>query len=696
MISFESDEENSNKLLGRTGHYNPDDSSIGIYVDGRHPKDVLRSLSHELVHHAQNCNGDFESTEELGPGYAQDNEAMRNAELDAYKRGNIIFRDFEDLIKKGDIAIEIDFESAGEPKMSLKEWKSDELNGLLMEKWGFKVQKEEKEIFAPNHYCAHHVRENISGLEGHCIDHNWNERLQEVTEYDVDFGNNDIRTLRVDELTILKASLAEEHSHPVARHEDESEGCPPVSLAGRIDRTDVANKVPPEWIKEQQRTPGTEPPASRGVDEGVGDWIQQKLGGWKAGKQTGTMPKNPKGPDNPKELEATTGTGTDVVSTVQDANRKVQSRADKAAAIGDADPTGRVEDADVDWSTTGPGSAVPSDEDRGEAGDDPPDMYPDYPLASSRGVRQTPHPNPTRGGVRTNPDWHLEQLEELTRWHDLAGLDEQAPAPPPPHEGEDVAPSTTTPTPPTPPTAEPPPPTVEPPPPAAAPVLPPAPASAIVARRDDGNPRPRPGRRNQQENITLDEARDVARRIFEKLSESDKLSEGWLDIFGLGDPTGGYDARRAYRKGAGGKVVRGGSQGRRAKDYAAMGLDPSEAPYDVETALWDAERAEQKAAVADAAGGGRVVRGGSQSDAAKAAERQGIDISMEPESAGLRQYWDAEEEKAREAALPRITPELDPGRPAGSIDVRMPGGGRRVIPEDLVNKILKKLIKEIK
>jgi len=136
MISFQSDEENANKLLGKTGYYNPQDSSIAIYVDSRHPKDVLRSLSHELVHHSQNCNGDFDSGEDLGPGYAQDNPVMRDAELDAYKRGNIIFRDFEDLIKKGKIKVNINFEETGEPKMSLKEWKNNELNTLLMKKWG--------------------------------------------------------------------------------------------------------------------------------------------------------------------------------------------------------------------------------------------------------------------------------------------------------------------------------------------------------------------------------------------------------------------------------------------------------------------------------------------------------------------------------------------------------------------------------
>jgi hypothetical protein len=149
MISFDSDEDNASKLLGRTGQYNPDDFSISIYVDSRHPKDILRSLSHELVHHTQNCNGDFASTADLSQGYAQENGAMRDAELDAYKRGNIIFRDFEDLIKKGTIKVNINFEETGEPKMSLKEWKSNELNTLLMKKWGLlKESKEVSESFA--------------------------------------------------------------------------------------------------------------------------------------------------------------------------------------------------------------------------------------------------------------------------------------------------------------------------------------------------------------------------------------------------------------------------------------------------------------------------------------------------------------------------------------------------------------------
>ena len=81
---------------------------------------------------------------------------------------------------------------------------------------------EEQGIFAPNHYCAHHVRENASGREGHVVEHNWNETLQEVTKYDVQFEDELVEGIPVSELTILEASLAVEHSgHPAKRDDDE-------------------------------------------------------------------------------------------------------------------------------------------------------------------------------------------------------------------------------------------------------------------------------------------------------------------------------------------------------------------------------------------------------------------------------------------------------------------------------------------
>jgi len=100
-IFFDSDAENAQQVLGKTGYYDPDALEIVIFVDNRHPKDVLRSLSHELVHHAQNCRGDLdpEVAGETELGYAQNNAHMRGMESEAYEKGNLCMRDWEDAVK---------------------------------------------------------------------------------------------------------------------------------------------------------------------------------------------------------------------------------------------------------------------------------------------------------------------------------------------------------------------------------------------------------------------------------------------------------------------------------------------------------------------------------------------------------------------------------------------------------------------
>ena len=142
-IRFESDEENASVLLGKTAYYDPNELEIVLYVDNRHPKDVMRSLSHELVHHAQNCRGDFTAQDNTGAGYAQADPHLRKMEREAYTKGNLIFRDYEDLIKTGKIEVHIDFTESGEPKMSLKEWKNNEINTKLMKKWGLLTEAKE-------------------------------------------------------------------------------------------------------------------------------------------------------------------------------------------------------------------------------------------------------------------------------------------------------------------------------------------------------------------------------------------------------------------------------------------------------------------------------------------------------------------------------------------------------------------------
>ena len=99
-IRFAKDPDNARNPLGKTGYYEPDHNRITVYIDGRHPKDIMRSVSHELVHHAQNLRGDLAGTQGVGEqGYAQNNDHLREMEREAYEQGNLCFRDWEDGIK---------------------------------------------------------------------------------------------------------------------------------------------------------------------------------------------------------------------------------------------------------------------------------------------------------------------------------------------------------------------------------------------------------------------------------------------------------------------------------------------------------------------------------------------------------------------------------------------------------------------
>ena len=91
-VHYVTDKNNANNMLGYTAHYQPDKKVVTVYISNRHPKDALRSLSHELVHHAQNVRGDLQNTQ-TEEGYAQTDPHMRNMEEEAYLKGNMMFRD---------------------------------------------------------------------------------------------------------------------------------------------------------------------------------------------------------------------------------------------------------------------------------------------------------------------------------------------------------------------------------------------------------------------------------------------------------------------------------------------------------------------------------------------------------------------------------------------------------------------------
>ena len=95
-IKVRRDVNEASNMLGKTAHYSPDIKEIVLYVEGRHPKDVLRSFCHEMVHHMQNLEGrlvDIQTSD------VNEDSRLEKLEEEAYLKGNITFRKWEDKEK---------------------------------------------------------------------------------------------------------------------------------------------------------------------------------------------------------------------------------------------------------------------------------------------------------------------------------------------------------------------------------------------------------------------------------------------------------------------------------------------------------------------------------------------------------------------------------------------------------------------
>ena len=104
-VILSNDSVEANDVLGKTAYYDPQQLCITLFIKSRHPKDILRSYAHELIHHDQNLNGEM-TPDKVGEGgndpkYTQNNPHLRKLEKDAYLRGNMMFRDWTDNKKYG-------------------------------------------------------------------------------------------------------------------------------------------------------------------------------------------------------------------------------------------------------------------------------------------------------------------------------------------------------------------------------------------------------------------------------------------------------------------------------------------------------------------------------------------------------------------------------------------------------------------
>ena len=327
-IFFDSDPDNSKKVLGKTAHYDPEALEVVVYIDKRHPKDILRSLSHELVHHSQNCRGDLEPeiAGETGPGYAQTNPHMRQMESEAFEKGNLCMRDWEDKVKI-QLSMQVELQETNylhitgdSHKMATYEQLKEQITKKVVEalteklkmvkgpdgkmvpdyaadgKGAGDLKKEEQEeleegeAFAPNHYCVHHGGVQHEGKihMAEAVGHNWSKESQRVTHYDMKLEDGSVlKNVAFEDIQVTEASLAKEHHHTMKRDDekDKDKG-PDKELEERKKRNDPRNDrgIPQrmkmnevELDEEEEAVNEEENETDVNLNESNDHWYQKQL-----------------------------------------------------------------------------------------------------------------------------------------------------------------------------------------------------------------------------------------------------------------------------------------------------------------------------------------------------------------------------------------------------------------------------------
>mgnify|MGYP003672502178 CR=1 FL=1 len=92
------DISNAEDFFGKTAYYDPQYNKIVLYTLNRHPKDVMRSFSHEMIHHMQNCE---DRLGQITTQNTNEDDHLDGIEREAYEKGNICFRNWTDTLTEG-------------------------------------------------------------------------------------------------------------------------------------------------------------------------------------------------------------------------------------------------------------------------------------------------------------------------------------------------------------------------------------------------------------------------------------------------------------------------------------------------------------------------------------------------------------------------------------------------------------------
>jgi Zn-dependent peptidase ImmA (M78 family) len=92
---IEDDIENARNFFGKTAYYDRNQRVIVLYTMDRHPKDIMRSFAHEMIHHMQNCENRLNGISTQNTNEEGD---LPKIEREAYEKGNMTFRNWTDTI----------------------------------------------------------------------------------------------------------------------------------------------------------------------------------------------------------------------------------------------------------------------------------------------------------------------------------------------------------------------------------------------------------------------------------------------------------------------------------------------------------------------------------------------------------------------------------------------------------------------
>src|SRR6056300_503990 len=95
--SVNGDTENAKDFFGKTAYYDPNEQKIVLYTEGRHPKDIVRSFAHEMIHHIQNVEGRLGS---ITTTNTQEDDHLNDIEAEANLKGTMTFRNWTDSLNE--------------------------------------------------------------------------------------------------------------------------------------------------------------------------------------------------------------------------------------------------------------------------------------------------------------------------------------------------------------------------------------------------------------------------------------------------------------------------------------------------------------------------------------------------------------------------------------------------------------------